>query len=105
MTNPVSEPTVADEAPWSNITEYDKQHDEAYLRLLDADSEGMAKDEMALRILGIDPDNEPERARRRWKATWRLLTGCPKSAIATWPPDVIPAPNAIRTTLSNGSIF
>lgn len=45
---------------------------------------------MALRILGIDPHNEPEQARRRWKATWRAFAGCPTSAIGSLPPDAIP---------------
>ena len=33
-----SDPKVADEVPWSDdITEYDNQHDETYLGLLDVD--------------------------------------------------------------------
>ena len=63
MTEPDS--NVAYEIPWSDsITEYDNQHDETYLRLLDADEEGVNKDEMARTILGIDPTTEPERARK-----------------------------------------
>ena len=59
--NPTSE--VADEVPWSDgISEYDNRHVETYIRLLDADNEGLGKDEMARLILGIDPDSEPERA-------------------------------------------
>ena len=65
MTTSHPNPDVADEVPWADgITEYDNRHDDTYLRLLDADSEGVAKDDMARRILGIDPDKEPERARK-----------------------------------------
>ena len=65
MTEPNPTPVVADEVPWSEgITEYDTRHEETYIRLLDADIEGLAKDEMARRILGIDPANEPERPRK-----------------------------------------
>ncbi len=56
-------PAVTDEAPWSErLTEYDDRHVETYVRLLEAANEGMAKDEIARRILGIDPDAEPARA-------------------------------------------
>ena len=48
MTEPNPTPVVADEVPWSDgITEYDTLHDETYIRLLDADIEGLGKDEMA----------------------------------------------------------
>ena len=85
MTHPNADPTVADEVPWSgSITEYDNQHDETYLRLLDSDNNGVSKDEMARTILDIDPASEPERARKsldshlkraRWmsKVGYRLL--------------------------------
>ena len=63
--NPNPNPKVADQVPWSDgITEYDNQHDETYIRFLDADTEGVGKDEMARLILGIDPAEEPERARK-----------------------------------------
>lgn len=58
-------PEIADEVPWSDgITEYDNRLHDAYLRLLDADNDGVGKDEMARRILGIEPSKEPERARK-----------------------------------------
>ena len=61
--NPTSE--ITDDVPWSDgITEYDYRHVETYIRFLDADNEGLGKDEMARLILGIDPANEPERARK-----------------------------------------
>ena len=56
-------PAIADETPWSErLTDYDDRHVETYARLLEADNEGLAKDDIARRILGIDPDAEPGRA-------------------------------------------
>ena len=46
------------------MIDYDGLHREAYIRLLDADREITSKDEMVQRILGIDPGDEPERARK-----------------------------------------
>ena len=64
MTEPNSNPEVADEVPWSEaITEYDEAHLVTYLRLLDASTDGASADEMARVILGIDPIKEPDRAR------------------------------------------
>ena len=58
-------PEVATEGPWSEeITDYDKAHLTLYLRLLDASAEGASSDEMARIVLGIDPAQEPQRARR-----------------------------------------
>ena len=58
-------PAVADEVPWSDrLIEYDERHHEIYVRLLEATNEGLPKDDIARRILGIDPDAEPERARK-----------------------------------------
>ena len=52
-------PAIADEVPWpERLTEYDDRHVETYARLLEAANEDMAKDEIARRILGIDPDTE-----------------------------------------------
>ena len=63
MTKPNPAHHVADEVPWSDgISEYDNQHVETYIHLLDADEEGVSKKEMARLILGIDPTTEPERA-------------------------------------------
>jgi len=57
---------VADEAPTAAmVTDYDKAHLQLYLRLLDADAEGAAWAEIAGLLLDIDPDAEPDRARRR----------------------------------------
>jgi hypothetical protein len=55
---------VADEVPWSDeITPYDEAHLTIYLRLLDAKADGADEQEMASRVLEIDPAREPERAR------------------------------------------
>ena len=60
-----STPDVSDEVPWSDrMTEYDDRPCDTYIRLLDADEEGMTRDDMARRILGIDSGAEPERARK-----------------------------------------
>jgi hypothetical protein len=57
---------IADEAPTAPVvTDYDKAHLKLYLRLLDADDEGAAWEEVAKVLLEIDPVAEPERARRR----------------------------------------
>lgn len=58
-------PPDADEVPWSGrLAEYDIRHHETYVRLLDADNDGLSQDDMARRVLGIDPAAEPERARK-----------------------------------------
>lgn len=65
MAKPELEPAVADEPPWSDgINEYDEKHFVTYVRLLDADKERASHEEMARIVLGIDPDTEPDRARR-----------------------------------------
>lgn len=63
--NASSEAALVEDVPWSDaITPYDEAHLAVYLRLLDADSDGAAADEMARIILGIDPAKEPERAQK-----------------------------------------
>ena len=57
---------IADEAPTAPmVTDYDKAHLKLYLRILDADEEGAAWEEVAKVLLEIDPVAEPDRARRR----------------------------------------
>ena len=90
-TKPNPNPKVADEDPWSDgITEYENQHDETYIRLLDADKEGVDKDEMARLILGIDPTKEPERARKAVeshlaRAIWMTQVGYRHLAAGRYP--------------------
>lgn len=62
------------------LTPYDEGHVEIYLRLLDADHEGADWREAVQIIFGIDPDKEPERARRVHdshlaRARWMTTTG------------------------------
>jgi hypothetical protein len=65
MQKPPLDPDIADVAPTdSTLTPYDEQHLITYLRVLDADAEGADWREVAKIVLHIDPDREPERARR-----------------------------------------
>jgi hypothetical protein len=65
MRKPPLNPDIADVAPTDpTLTPYDEQHLITYLRMLDADAEGADWREVAKIVLHIDPDREPERARR-----------------------------------------
>ena len=80
---PISEldPDLADTVSWSeDITPYDKQHFVTYLRLLDAEAEGVEWAEVARIVLHRDPEEEPERTRRCWhdhlaRAHWMTSRG------------------------------
>ena len=75
------DPPVSDAAPAEFVLiGYDKQHLVTYLHLLDADSEGADWREVAKVVLHIDPDREPERAKRTWeshlaRAKWMTENG------------------------------
>ena len=57
-------PDFLDEPPQSaTLTNYDIQHLKLYLRLLDADAEGADWCEVVTILFGIDPSDDPERAR------------------------------------------
>jgi len=57
--------SFADTVPWSDkVSAYDHRHREIYLRLLDAEMAEVSAYDMARRILDINPEKEPERARR-----------------------------------------
>lgn len=57
-------PPIANEVPWSDqVTAYDREHFTVYLRLLDATTDGASAEEMSRIVLGIDPANEPARAK------------------------------------------
>lgn len=57
-------PDFLDEPPQSaTLTDYDIQHLKLYLRLLDADAEGANWCEVVTILFGIDPSDDPERAR------------------------------------------
>jgi Uncharacterized conserved protein (DUF2285) len=62
---PSSEHPIADAPPDDPaITGYDRDHLKLYMRLLDAETAGASLSEVAPRLLGIDAEAEPERARR-----------------------------------------
>jgi hypothetical protein len=81
MNKPSLDPPVADTAPVEPIlTSYDTEHHITYLRLLDADNEGADWKEVSKIVLHIDPELEPERARRAWeshlaRARWMSRSG------------------------------
>ena len=65
---PPFDPPVADAAPSApTLTGYDRKHLVTYLRVLDADTEGADWREIARIVLQIDPDREPDRARRAFE--------------------------------------
>ena len=78
---PPLDPPVADLAPTAPVlTGYDEQHLIAYLRLLDADSEGADWQEVAKLVLKINPNSHPQRGRRAWesnlaRAKWMSTDG------------------------------
>ena len=81
MKRPPSNPDVSDVAPTDSIlTVYDEEHIITYLRMLDADAEGADWVEVAKLVLHIDPQIEPDRARRAFdthlaRAKWMTEHG------------------------------
>ncbi len=81
MQSPPLDPAVRDVAPTDAVlTGYDQQHLVTYLRLLDAAAEDADWREVARIVLHIDPDREPDRARRAWethlaRAEWMTRSG------------------------------
>ncbi|MER9469394.1 DUF2285 domain-containing protein [Mesorhizobium sp. M0482] len=81
MKYPDVKPGLKEEVPWSDsLTTYDRQHFTTYLRLLDAGADEASYEEMAQVILGLDPVQEPERARKIVRshvdrANWMVTTG------------------------------
>ena len=81
MKKPPANPVVADMAPMDSVlTVYDEEHIITYLRMLDADTEGADWREVAKLVLNIDPQREPERARRAFdthlaRAKWMTEHG------------------------------
>jgi hypothetical protein len=69
MRMPPLDPDFADTAPSDSVlTVYDEQHIVTYLRLLDANAEGADWREVAHIVLHLDPDREPDRARRAFES-------------------------------------
>jgi hypothetical protein len=81
MKKPPPNPDVADVAPTDSVlTVYDEEHIITYLRLLDAEAEGADWREVAKLVLQINPQHEPERARRAFdthlaRAKWMTEQG------------------------------
>jgi hypothetical protein len=82
MKKPPLDPDVDELAPTDPVlTVYDEEHIITYLRMLDADAEGADWREMAKLVLHIDPQHEPDRARRAFdthiaSAKWMTEHGC-----------------------------
>lgn len=76
-----SDKAVPTEVPWSDsLTTYDREHFTTYMQFLDFGADNATYEEMALEILGIDPELEPERARKAARshldrANWMMTTG------------------------------
>ncbi|RXG87973.1 DUF2285 domain-containing protein [Bradyrhizobium zhanjiangense] len=63
------DPDVADVAPSeSAMTAYDEGHVVTYMRLLQAEGEGADWREVARVVLHMDPEREPDRARRSYQS-------------------------------------
>jgi hypothetical protein len=75
------DPDVADLAPSGPaLTAYDEEHAVTYIRMLDADREGADWREVSRIVLHIDPEQEPDRARRAFdshlaRAKWAAREG------------------------------
>ena len=72
---------IADTAPSEpRLTDYDRAHLTAYIRLLDAAADNADWKEAASLILGMDAKSEPDRARRAYdshlaRAKWMTSAG------------------------------
>lgn len=61
----MKQPRFLDAPPDSpELTDYDREHMKDYMRVLDAAADGAEWREAVAVIFGIDPDAEPERAKR-----------------------------------------
>lgn len=81
MKKPPLDPPVSQCAPTELVlTAYDEEHLITYLRLLDADEEGADWKEVARIVLHINPDADPEGAKRIFeshlaRAKWMTESG------------------------------
>ena len=88
---PPLNPDVADLAPSdAALTPYDEEHAVTYVRLLDSDTEGADWREVVRIVLRIDPDREPDRARRAFeshlaRARWAARHGYRHLLRRGWP--------------------
>ena len=61
----MNQTSFLDQPPESaTLTDYDRAHMKLYLRLLDAATDGAPWQEAVSVLFGLDPDLDPERARR-----------------------------------------
>lgn len=59
---------IADRAPSADqLTDYDRDQAALYLRLLDAERVAAPWEEVARRVLGVDPEKDRDRARLRYE--------------------------------------
>ena len=81
MKKPPLDPDVADTAPSDSVlTVYDEEHIITYLRMLDANAVGADWKEVSRIVLHLDPDREPDRARKAFdshlaRAKWMTERG------------------------------
>ena len=81
MTKPRIDAPISDQAPTDDkLTDYDRLNLITYIRLLDADADGIPWEEASRSILHIDPDTEPKRAKRAHRshlarAQWMTRVG------------------------------
>ena len=88
---PPLNPDVADLAPSTPVlTAYDEEHAVTYMRMLDANAEGADWREVSRIVLHIDPEQEPDRARRAFdshlvRAKWVARHGYRQLLRSGWP--------------------
>jgi Uncharacterized conserved protein (DUF2285) len=88
---PPRNPKVEDLAPdGPSLTPYDEQHAVTYMRLLDAEADNADWREVVRIVLHIDPDQEPDRARRAYdshlaRAKWAARSGYRLLLQRGWP--------------------
>jgi hypothetical protein len=76
-------PDFVDDPPQSAaLTDYDREHQKLYLRLIDAAADGADWREVVSALFQLDPADEPERARRIYdshlaRARWMTTQGYP----------------------------
>jgi hypothetical protein len=81
LTKPRIDAPILDRAPTEDkLIDYDRLHLITYIRLLDADADGIPWEEASRSILHIDSETEPKRARRAHRshlarAQWMTRVG------------------------------
>lgn len=91
MPTPPLDPDVADLPPTGRaLTPYDFEHAVTYCRLLDAEADQADWREVARIVLHLDPDREPDRARRALeshldRAKWMSRHGYRQLLRSGWP--------------------